>query len=522
MVTPEASADADQRTDERREMTLVSAAVAVLLSALLGLGIYGLWQSDRAALRQQVEAQAGPLAHSLSSAIERRFALVHGFKGFVEADFARAEQPSYLDAFAASIRGSAGGIRALQLIRDGVIRYSHPVAGNEAAVGLDLANDPRPRVRSEFLRAAGARTLCLSGPFELIQGGMGFVARQSVYRDGALWGLVAIVLDVRHLFKDAGLQPDGTRLRGGGMVVAVKDATGRVFFGAPAVFDRQPVLVPVDLPDGRWTLAALPSSAAAPWSEPLREALLRWMLGATIVICLATSLLWTALNRRAQRRRFELALVRKEGEVWKKALRVIGHEINNSLAPISSLVHSARLVAGRPDKAPLVDRAFDTIAERAAHLREFIDRYVRLARLPAPQKRAVDWNEFLTAVRHLYAFRVVGALPGTPGLFDSAQLEQVLINLLKNAHEAGGPADQIAVSVEVAETETRLTVLDRGFGMDAETSQNATQPFFTTKATGSGLGLYLCREIVSAHGGDLRFAAREGGGTAVTVVLPSG
>ncbi|MDF2693482.1 MAG: Sensor histidine kinase, partial [Labilithrix sp.] len=90
---------------------------------------------------------------------------------------------------------------------------------------------------------------------------------------------------------------------------------------------------------------------------------------------------------------------RQEVEVWKKLIRTISHEINNSLAPISSLVHSARVIAGKPEHEGKLARVFDTIEERTLHLQEFLEGYVRFARLPRPRPQKVSWGAFFARVR---------------------------------------------------------------------------------------------------------------------------
>lgn len=214
-------------------------------------------------------------------------------------------------------------------------------------------------------------------------------------------------------------------------------------------------------------------------------------------------------------------LRRREVEVWKKAIRVMNHELNNSLAPIRSLVRSARLAMERPQHAHHLEGIFDTIEERATYLSEFLEGYARFARLPRPQKRPVEWREFLDGMRHLASFRVEGTLPDRPGLFDPSQMQQVLINLVKNAHEAGSPEEAVAVSVEpAADGASALVVMDRGRGMDEEVMRRALLPFYSSKPSGTGLGLPLCQEIVEAHGGRLRLQSRPGGGLVVTCLLP--
>jgi nitrogen fixation/metabolism regulation signal transduction histidine kinase len=215
------------------------------------------------------------------------------------------------------------------------------------------------------------------------------------------------------------------------------------------------------------------------------------------------------------------AILRKEADTWKRTIRVISHEINNSLAPISSLIHSGRLMLQKPEMAPRLAEALDTIEERSAHLRRFIEGYAKFARLPLPAKAESRWDALVDSLHPLYSFQVEGKLPARPGLFDAGQMQQVLINLLKNAVESGGPADGITLSIaEVPAGAFEIRVEDRGKGMRDDVMKNALLPFFSTKPSGSGLGLPLCREIVEAHGGTLSIRPRAGGGISVICLIP--
>jgi nitrogen fixation/metabolism regulation signal transduction histidine kinase len=213
-------------------------------------------------------------------------------------------------------------------------------------------------------------------------------------------------------------------------------------------------------------------------------------------------------------------LARQEVDVWKKVIRVMSHELNNSLAPISSLLHSARLISQNPEQLGKLARVLDTLEERATHLRTFLDGYARFARLPRPKPAVVEWPRLLSGLQALYPQATFSPPPDRPGWFDSAQVEQVLINLLKNAQEAGGPPESVSLEVDEAEEGFRLRVHDRGRGLTPEVLSSALLPFYTTKEKGSGLGLALSREIIDAHRGRLRIENREGGGATVTVWLP--
>ncbi|MDQ2647525.1 MAG: ATP-binding protein, partial [Myxococcota bacterium] len=214
-------------------------------------------------------------------------------------------------------------------------------------------------------------------------------------------------------------------------------------------------------------------------------------------------------------------IARREVEVLKRVVRVISHEVNNSLAPISSLVHSARQIAKLPEHANKLERAFDTIEDRAAHLKSFLEGYAALARLPAPRPRRVEWQPFLRQVSELYPKITLESAPEEPGWFDPTQIEQVVINLIKNAQEAGSDPGTIELGIRVARDGTaEIEVRDRGPGFGSEALKNALLPLYTTKDGGSGMGLSLSQEIVEAHGGSLALMNRKDGGATIRVSLP--
>ena len=228
-------------------------------------------------------------------------------------------------------------------------------------------------------------------------------------------------------------------------------------------------------------------------------------------------------------------LAAQEVVVWKKVIRVIAHELNNSLAPISSLAHSGGLLARQRAAAPQpgadpeaaatlvatqLERVFSTIAERTAHLTSFIEGYAQFAKLPRPRIAAVPWGDFVSRLQDTMQFSLAGPVPPGAGRFDASQLEQVMINLLKNAAESGSAAEAINVRLREQGAGMVIEVADRGTGLAEDVLRDALLPFYSTKATGTGLGLTVCREIVDAHGGRLSLANRAGGGAVVTVWLP--
>jgi two-component system, NtrC family, nitrogen regulation sensor histidine kinase NtrY len=227
-------------------------------------------------------------------------------------------------------------------------------------------------------------------------------------------------------------------------------------------------------------------------------------------------------------RRHELLLLRQltselrrqEVQTWKKVIRVISHELNNSLAPLTSLAHSgAELVRrGQTERLPQI---LATIEERTRHLEGFILGYARFAKLPTPRLEPHRWPTFVARLAEQVPFRLLGELPAEPCAFDAAQLEQALLNLLKNAHESGSPPDAVTLAIRRFQDVVRIDVQDGGPGMTDTVLTNALVPFYSTKRSGTGLGLALAREIAEAHGGRITLANRPEGGLVVTLLLPS-
>jgi nitrogen fixation/metabolism regulation signal transduction histidine kinase len=218
-------------------------------------------------------------------------------------------------------------------------------------------------------------------------------------------------------------------------------------------------------------------------------------------------------------RQLTIELHRQEVKTWKKVIRLISHELNNSLAPITSLAHSGGELVNRGQLEQL-ERVFATIAERAKHLEQFIQGYARFAKLPAPQLEPTAWRELVDRLRMQIAFTVDGALPDAPALVDPAQLEQALVNLLRNAHESGSPPAEVRMRVRRVAHAVAIEVVDRGAGMEPAVLTNALLPFYSTKRGGTGLGLALVREISEAHGGRVALVNRDGGGVSVTITIP--
>jgi PAS domain S-box-containing protein len=207
------------------------------------------------------------------------------------------------------------------------------------------------------------------------------------------------------------------------------------------------------------------------------------------------------------------ALREQEQQAWQRIVRVLSHEINNSLTPIKSIAHSLKRMLSRvPDlpRAAEIQDGLNLIETRSGSLGRFLRAYAQVARLPKPQQRTVS----LAPIAHRVA-ELEDRLPVTVAAShdvavnaDPDQLEQLLINIVRNAVDATlDTRGRVWIDWTAADGMLQLTVEDEGPGLPD--TANLFVPFFTTKPSGSGIGLALCRQIAEAHGGSLSLANRE-------------
>jgi nitrogen fixation/metabolism regulation signal transduction histidine kinase len=220
------------------------------------------------------------------------------------------------------------------------------------------------------------------------------------------------------------------------------------------------------------------------------------------------------------------ALREEERRAWRRLIRVIWHELNNSLAPIKSVIETSRdaLAAGPLEQDERVELAQNLalMAERSEALRRFLSRYSELARMPEPVLGDCDVAALFERVVAVHPPGSVRPLPaaGLAVHADPDQLEQALINLVKNAVEAAGDTGPVELEARRGRGEVAFEVRDRGPGV--ANPDNLFVPFFTTKPGGSGIGLVLARQVAEAHGGSLSLANRDDGpGCVASLVIPA-
>jgi signal transduction histidine kinase len=240
-----------------------------------------------------------------------------------------------------------------------------------------------------------------------------------------------------------------------------------------------------------------------------------------------------------------MLMQRQEMEAWQQLIRVLTHEIMNSLTPIISISETLKTpkappsapegatiasnlnsktieapsgaVGGAPTSGAVEEAsaAFSVIYRRCHALLDFVESYRQLTRIKTPVKTTFPINELLEHIKGLYPkMKTQGE-----GLLtaDRAQLEQVLINLIKNAYESGATEVELTV---LQEERPVISIKDNGCGMSPDVADHAFIPFFTTKPSGTGIGLSLCRQIILKHGGTIRVESQQGKGTTFIITLP--
>ena len=280
--------------DPRRRAFAAALVALIVLSGIWWAG--HLWYRTTLLVeaRGEVLANLDPYGNALTIDLRRRFDLIYGLEAFVSTNnHSIANLIANFEPFARRLSESVAGVRNLNVAPGGVVAHVYPRLGNEEIIGRDLVNDARDEVREAVARAIESRKMVVSGPFELVVGGFGAVARLPIFRDDKFWGLINVVLDIPPVLAEVGLTQERT------LQLALKDARGRVFFGAPAVFESEPVIHRVDLPDNHWQLAAIPTTG---WKAAIRRDLQIFDIGSMAIILLLSAIVYLLAFRDARLR----------------------------------------------------------------------------------------------------------------------------------------------------------------------------------------------------------------------------
>ncbi|MEW6645612.1 MAG: ATP-binding protein [Pseudomonadota bacterium] len=520
---------------------LFSLAGAAVAAALLLVTLW-LVQLEEDKVREERRAQAvsqlSTVRARLEGIVNSTLYLTRGLVAHIAArgDIGNAE----FDDLARELMSHSRHIRNIGLARGNVISHMYPLQGNEGALGLRYLDTPAQR--PAVLRAMESRRTVLAGPVDLVQGGRGFINRTPIYLtppqgqsgSGAYWGMASIVIDADSLLRDAGLQDDSWlvfALRG-------KDglgASGEVFLGDAALFERDPVVLEILLPEGYWQLAAIPHDG---WEPPLAYVPVM-LLGGLLVAALLGMLVYTLL-----RDRYRLRLARDEAERANRAkstfLATMSHEIRtplNGILGMASLLSHSRLDEQQQEFV-------EAIASSGRVLSNLLGDVLDLSRIEAGKleleagdfdlQRLVDGLFVLlapqAAAKQLQFVTEMDDDVPQHVHGDANRLHQVLHNLLNNAIKFT-PAGRVVLAVrclavEGAQFWLECTVSDTGIGIAPEMQHRLFRAFeqadssITRRFGGSGLGLAICKHLVEAMGGSITLDSQPGQGSSFRVLLP--
>jgi PAS domain S-box-containing protein len=233
-------------------------AAALLAGLIFGAGWWqiGSWRDGvrLRELRGDVRVQLSVEGQALAAAIERRMTLLNGLHAFVELELGTPEFARDYPLFASRLHDTVPGVRNLAVARGSVYEIVYPLEGNERVLQYDLLADVRPDVREDARRALEGGGTVVSGPIELVQGGIGLIARRAIHRDGRVWGLVVVVVDLGPILKEAGLDQPPSDLE-----VAVRVQARRAFVGRDETFATDSENLRIPLTDLGLEIAGLPA-----------------------------------------------------------------------------------------------------------------------------------------------------------------------------------------------------------------------------------------------------------------------
>jgi signal transduction histidine kinase/CheY-like chemotaxis protein len=522
-------------------------ALPALLIALIVWGVthyYTLMVHQQAQLkqRQAVSHALGQLRMQLESTVISSASRIEGLIAFIKLN-PQLSQASY-KAFAAELIHDYPLIQNIAAAPNLTVRYMYPYEGNEAIVGKSYRDIPAQKRAA--IKAIQARALVLAGPVNLLQGGLGFIARYPVFvRDESgnerFWGLVSSVMPTQTVYEAAGLtQTAELKLAIRGQ--DAKGASGKVFYGDTTVFQTQPVVQNVRLPHGHWQLAAVPQNG---WQTHAPEAwkiqALFWGLGALLIALTAyIGRLWQ------QRRQHTLALEKAASEAQaanrakSEFLANMSHEIRTPLNGILGLSELAQSESDATKRDAQLQKLHHSGELLLALLNDILDfskiEAGKLSLDPQPfQLRQLikSLTELLgpQARKKDLSLKLDLQLPPDTWLqADCLRLRQILSNLLSNAIKFTSEG-QIILSVQKRTQNHQawlfFTVSDTGIGLSQTQQNHLMQPFhqadssITREYGGTGLGLVISQRLVQALGGKgLTLTSEPEKGTDVCFSIP--
>ncbi len=476
---------------------------------------------------------AASLASSLTSALNERLALVRGLTTFVEVDSESGNFPREFPRFAEGLRRSVPGVRNISAAPDFIVRYVHPLEGNEKVLGNNLLQDPRPGFAETVQRAIVSLDVTMHGPVTLIQGGQGLIARQVVANGGVggrHWGAVGIVFDLRAVLDEVRFDRVPSHL---GFVLRTDN--GQQVAGDAAVLQRDPLVERIILPDSHWELAI---AARAGWSTLAHgdQSYQAFQAAYLVLALLIEAVAFLAFSRRqtleslVERRTAELGRAKNEMEQFAYAA---AHDLQEPLRIIASYAQLLdKQQKGRLDEES--EGFIREIVDGAGRLKMLLrdvqlflaeDR-VPLSNTPVLAEEALHNALALLKKRIADAGATVIASDLPMVLADERRLREIFVVLIGNAVEYRHSyrAAEIRISHRRKEAYDVIDVRDNGIGIDPRFRDQIFEVFRRLHGRdehpGTGMGLAIARKMVERLGGRITVDSTPGVGSVFSVYLP--
>jgi signal transduction histidine kinase len=329
------------RTPQGGSLLAVLLALLVLLPVWYILGKWyqaNLIQQERAKAAEQISARA----YGLASAVDQRIALLQGLYAFTRTEWPDTTFDRPFEVYSAGVYFNSTGVRTLMIAPEGIARYIYPISDSSLLSGYDILNAPDPATRNDVQRAIRNGGITLGQPGELRQGGFGLTAWQAVYRGKDLWGLVSIAVDMNTVLKDSGLV--GLT---GELDMALRDSLGHTFFGSGEVWQRDPVVQTIGLPEGAWELGGAPQEG---WAAAVHSQADVFRLNSLVIVGLIAVLVYLTVNRQG---RLAQAVAQRTREIA-AAQQVLEQRVQERTHELSTLLDVSRRIGSTLALDPLL------------------------------------------------------------------------------------------------------------------------------------------------------------------------
>jgi len=536
----------------RNRLVLAVAALVLVLWTISYFWVLNAYVGSRvAATRAEMTTIGASYGSALSSSLNERLALVEGLAAFITVKILEPEKefpPDMLvefPQFAGAMFHSVEGVRNVSVSPDFMVRWVFPDdPGNHKVIGNNILDDKRTGFAAAVRRAIDTHGIAVHEPVNLIQGGLGLIARQAVYRDDRPWGAVGMVFMVEPLVRQTGLPSLGGRMTWG-----LHTAAGTAVGGNGEVFANDPVITRVTLPDGYWELALAPMVS---WEGSVRDSLEYHLIQAAMVV-MGLVILLLAVTQTSNRQRLREQVRSRTADLWEiqKKLESHGRELSQAheelerfayvaahdlQEPLRSITSFSQLIL-RTYHDKLDDEGQAWLSQvigggqRMRLLLRDIQLYLAEATLPLPTAphgvaEALEDAKGKLANAIAISGAVIEAGPLPEVMADRRRLTEIMTVLLSNAIEYRKPGVQPRVMVS-ARRDLGMQVIevsDNGIGIAPEYHKRIFEVFQRLHGRqehpGTGMGLAIVHKMVLRLGGRVTLSSIPGEGSRFCVHLP--